>query len=305
MFTPYWNRCGLLEPPGAPLPAPRKIPAPAVWPDSSGLDELGLLPDHPWHEKLGDHFSPGEPSAREAVRRFLDAGLLDYSSRRDVPAEEGTSKLSAPLHFGEVSVRSLWHAASGSRQDPGHKGGFLSELGWRDFAAHVLHHFPRTVGEPLDDRFAGFAWRRDPAGLEAWRRGRTGFPIVDAGMRQLWETGWMHNRVRMIVASFLTKDLLIDWREGASWFWDTLVDADLANNTLGWQWAAGCGADAAPFFRIFNPSQQQLRWDADGVYTGRWAPDAGAVAPVVDHALARERALSVYRGPRSLSRASR
>jgi len=211
------------------------------------------------------------------------------------------------------------------------KGGFLSELGWREFAHHVLRHHPRTPGEPLDARFAVFGWRNDAAGLRAWRKGLTGYPIVDAGMRELWRTGWMHNRVRMIAASFLCKDLLIDWRDGARWFWDTLVDADLANNTLGWQWTAGCGADAAPFFRVFNPVQQGARWDPDGEYVRRFVPElarlparwihepwaapaevleAAGVAlgssyprPLVDHAAARLRALAAFarRDPRAAS----
>lgn len=296
VFTPFWNRCAQSSAPLNP-----EGPLGAVAPYTGALKttplaDLGLLPGIPWHRSLEKHFVPGETAAKAALNAFARERLTAYRTARDFPAKEGVSRLSPRLHFGELSVRRVWAEASGGTGSPGEKGGFLSELGWRDFAAHILHHFPKTVERPLDPRFDGFRWRRDEKGLEAWRLGRTGFPIVDAGMRELWATGWMHNRVRMIVASFLAKDLLLDWREGAAWFWDTLVDADLASNTLGWQWAAGCGADAAPFFRVFNPGQQLKRWDPDLAYVRRWIPefDLGYPEPILDHAEARARALVAF-----------
>ncbi len=296
VFTPFWNRCAQMKGPKAPAgPAP-SLRGPAKAPASVPLDDLGLLPRVPWHRSLEAAFTPGEDAAREELTRFVSGPLRDYREDRGCPAKDGASRLSPRLHFGELSVSRIWREAAAGAGHPGEKGGFLAELGWRDFGAHVLHHFPETADRPLNPHFEGFPWRRDERGLEAWRRGLTGFPIVDAGMRQLWSTGWMHNRARMIVASFLSKDLLIDWREGARWFWDTLVDADLASNTLGWQWAAGCGADAAPFFRVFNPTEQSKRWDADGAYARRWIPeyDLGYPEPMLDHAEARERALRVF-----------
>ena len=214
---------------------------------------------------------------------------------RDLPAVEGTSRLSPHLHFGEIGPRQVWHEIHGRGIQADR---YLTELGWREFAHHLLHHFPSTPEQPLRSEFERFPWRDDPDGLRAWQRGRTGFPLVDAGLRQLWETGWMHNRVRMVAASFLVKDLLIPWQQGARWFWDTLVDADLANNTLGWQWTAGCGADAAPFFRVFNPQLQAAKADPDGAYVRRWLPELDTPdypAPIVDHAAARRRALEALR----------
>ncbi|MDW8310720.1 MAG: FAD-binding domain-containing protein, partial [Verrucomicrobiales bacterium] len=251
---------------------------------------------------------------------------------RDRPDWSGTSRLSPHLHFGEISPRQVWHAVRAAAERRGwsrarwRQSAFLTELGWREFAHHLLHHFPHTTDAPLREEFARFPWRRDAALLRAWQRGRTGYPIVDAGLRELWATGWMHNRVRMIVASFLVKDLLLPWQEGARWFWDTLVDADLANNTLGWQWSAGCGADAAPFFRIFNPVLQGRKFDPNGDYVRRWCPELAALpdtwihepdrapadvlqragvelgktypTPVVNHTIAREVALEAFAGLR-------
>ncbi|MFM9009614.1 MAG: cryptochrome/photolyase family protein, partial [Planctomycetota bacterium] len=211
------------------------------------------------------------------------------------------SCLSPHLHFGELSPRRVWHAVRSAvggkpaaRITSGGAEAYLRELGWREFANHLLYHFPHTPDAPLRADYAKFPWAQDPIGVRAWQRGRTGFPIVDAGMRQLWATGWMHNRVRMIVASFLVKDLRVSWLEGARWFWDTLVDADLAANTLGWQWAAGCGADAAPYFRIFNPTSQGEKFDPDGTYVDRWA-GTGYPEPIVDHAAARTLALEALK----------
>ncbi len=320
VFTPYWNRCGAEAEPAAPRGEPGRLRLPPKLPKSAPLEELGLLPKVDWAAGLGTAFAPGEQGARRDLRAFLSGPIRGYAANRNLPASGGGSRLSPRLHFGELSVRRVWREALGG--DPAAKGGFLGELGWRDFGRHVLFHHPETPDAPLDPRFASFRWRRDEKGLAAWKKGRTGFPLVDAGMRELWTTGFMHNRVRMIVASFLTKDLLIDWREGARWFWDTLVDADLASNTLNWQWAAGCGADAAPFFRIFNPVEQGRRFDATGAYTRRWVPELAALpdrwlhqpweapadvlaaakvtlgktypAPILDHKAARIRALEVF-----------
>jgi deoxyribodipyrimidine photo-lyase len=213
-----------------------------------------------------------------------------YADERNLPDRDGTSALSPHLHFGEISPRQVWSAvrasSKGSGVFPPSRGAkvFLSEVGWREFAYHLLVHFPHTPEAPLRAEFARFPWRVDAAQLRAWQRGRTGYPIVDAGMRQLWATGWMHNRVRMIVASFLVKHLRISWQEGAAWFWDTLVDADLAANTLGWQWTAGCGADAAPYFRVFNPVLQGAKFDPNGDYVRRWVPELARVPVEFIHA---------------------
>lgn len=310
VFTPFW-KSAQQRAPALPVAEPGRIPTPAF---SGGLalDELELLPKIGWATEFSGTWTPGEEGARRRLGRFL-GGVADYDRTRDLPFLDGTSGLSAHLHFGELSPRRAYFEVFRAPVSSGREA-FLRELGWREFAHHALFHFPRLPEAPMDARFDGFPWRRDPSGLEAWRKGTTGFPIVDAGMRQLWRTGWMHNRVRMAAASFLTKDLLIDWREGARWFWDTLADADLANNTLGWQWASGCGPDAAPFFRVFNPTLQGEKFDPDGEYVRRWVPElAQAPArwihkpwempdppkaypkPIVDHAAARLRALAAFK----------
>jgi deoxyribodipyrimidine photo-lyase len=321
VFTPWYKTCLRLAPPAEPIPAPRRIPAPPRWPRSLPLTELTLLPSIDWAAGLREAWTPGEAGAHARLKRTLRKVVGNYKASRDTPAREGTSRVSPHLHAGEIGPRQIWHAvrkASGGRPGSGARE-FLRQLGWRDFAHYLLVHFPRTTDAPLRLAYRRFPWRHDTAGMRAWQRGRTGYPIVDAGMRELWRTGWMHNRVRMIVASFLVKDLLLPWREGARWFWDTLADADLANNTLGWQWAGGCGADAAPYFRIFNPVSQGERFDPRGDYVRRWIPElarlpaawihrpweappqalseAGVAIektyprPVVDHAVARRRAL--------------
>jgi len=326
VFTPFWRHCLALEDPADPLPAPAVLPAPARWPHSAPLESLGLLPAIDWAAGMRATWTPGSGGAHAALQRFLDESLDDYRTLRDVPAVRGTSQLSPHLHFGEIGPREVWHAARGAALSRGRHGTawrdsqFLTELGWREFAYHLMYHFPATPEQPLRANFAAFPWADDPAAHSAWTRGATGYPIVDAGLRQLWQTGWMHNRVRMIAASFLIKDLLIDWTQGARWFWDTLVDADLASNTLGWQWVAGCGADAAPFFRIFNPSTQGAKFDPQGEYVRRWLPELARLSnewihqpsaapqavleaagirlgteyphPIVDHAAARKRALA-------------
>lgn len=277
VFTPFWKHCLNQPDPEEPLRAPKLLAAPAKWPKSPALAELELEPRINWAGGIAAAWHPGEAGAQANIRRFLAAAFENYSERRNHPDITGTSRLSPHLHFGEISPRQIWNALrhhavlSGSRAWRASQ--FVAELGWREFAHHLLFHFPRTPTEPLRREFNFFPWRRDKAQLKKWQKGQTGFPIVDAGMRELWATGWMHNRVRMIVASFLVKDLLLPWQDGARWFWDTLVDADLASNTLGWQWTAGCGADAAPYFRIFNPASQGRKFDPQGDYVRRWCPE--------------------------------
>jgi deoxyribodipyrimidine photo-lyase len=328
VFTPFWKHCLTLDDPAAPLPAPEKIPAPEKWPTSCALAEFGFEPKIKWAEGMRTAWHPGEAGARENLENFLKATLADYSEKRNRPDLTGTSRLSPHLHFGEISPRQVWHILKNFAEKNGwaraqwHGSQYLTEVGWREFAHHLLFHFPCTPEEPLRREFEKFPWRTDKKLLRAWQKGRTGYPMVDAGMRELWTTGWMHNRVRMIVASFLVKDLLISWREGAAWFWDTLVDADLAQNTLGWQWTAGCGADAAPYFRVFNPTTQGEKFDPQGNYVRRWCPELAKLPeewihqphaapveilqaakvelgrtyprPVVDHAAAREAALAAF-----------
>jgi deoxyribodipyrimidine photo-lyase len=270
VFTAFWKACLAARPPATPTPAPKRIPAPAEWPASLAISELGLEPAVDWAGGLRETWEPGEAAAVRQWREFRANALPDYAIERNRPDHRGTSRLSPHLHFGEIGARQVWHEGPAG-------GEFLRQIAWREFSYHLLHHFPRTTGEPLRPEFARFPWRMDAKALRAWTRGRTGYPLVDAGMRELWHTGWMHNRVRMLAASFLVKHLLIPWQEGASWFWDTLVDADLANNTMGWQWTAGCGADAAPYFRIFNPVLQGEKFDPEGAYVRRWAPELARV----------------------------
>lgn len=290
VYTAF-QRSLLHEPgPESPLPVPRTYHSPRRWPESESLHSLGLLPKIKWYETMGAAWKPGEAGAQKNLRSFLANALNDYGRARNIPALKGTSRLSPHLHFGELSPRQIWHAL-GAR---GRNSTFLSEILWREFAYHLLYHFPDTPAKPLHTEFEKFPWRRNAKLLRAWQRGSTGIPLVDAGMRELWATGWMHNRVRMVVASFLVKNLLIPWQDGARWFWDTLVDADLANNTLNWQWAAGCGADAAPYFRIFNPRTQAERFDPDSRYIDAWVPKEGYPNPVVDLKQTREAALDAY-----------
>jgi deoxyribodipyrimidine photo-lyase len=290
VFTPFWRSC-LSAGPGYLLkPVPdfqRMKPLPSL-----DLDDLALEPRVDWANGLRSAWQPGEAGAQQLLSRFIDEAMKEYPEQRNFPAIEGTSRLSPHLHFGEISPRQVWTACATPRNAAAQP--FLKQLGWREFAHHLLFHYPHTATEPLRAQFAKFPWRKDPRSLRAWRHGRTGYPIVDAGMRELWATGWMHNRVRMIAGSFLVKDLLLPWLEGARWFWDTLVDADLANNTLGWQWVAGCGADAAPYFRIFNPGAQARKFDSKQTYLRRWIEELDTKAypsPILDHALARNRAL--------------
>jgi len=303
VFTPFWRALLGRDEPAAPLAGPKKLTAAAAAAKSLAVADLGLLPTIDWAGTMRKTWTPGEAGGAKRLAVFLADRIGGYGTERDRPDHEGTSSLSPHLHFGEISPRRVWHAvreAAGGKPAAKIVGSpevYLRELGWREFANHLLYHFPHTTDAPLRADYARFPWANDPVGLRAWQRGRTGFPIVDAGMRQLWATGWMHNRVRMIVASFLVKDLRISWLEGARWFWDTLVDADLAANTLGWQWAAGCGADAAPYFRIFNPTSQAAKFDPDEAYVRTWVDTSAAdyPEPIVDHAEARLRALEALK----------
>lgn len=318
VYTPFWKamlKAGLVT--ENLLAAPARIPSPAQWPSSLSLAELQLLPSIAWDQGMMAHWQVGEQAALERLHVFLETTAMDYKTARDQPSIRGTSRLSPHLHFGEISPRQIAYLAQQYLADhPEASMGiqhFLQELAWREFAWYLLFHFPHTVTEPLDQRFKSFQWQDSyQAELKRWQQGQTGIPIVDAGMRELWQTGWMHNRVRMIVASLLTKNLLIPWQAGEAWFRDTLVDADLANNILGWQWVAGSGADAAPYFRIFNPILQGEKFDPNGDYVRRWVPElAGRAAkeihhprvlgdgwnyplPITDLAASRQRALERY-----------
>ena len=328
VFTPYWKTCLAKDDPPAPLPSPSSLLAPKCWPETTAVDALKLLPKINWSAGMRAAWRPGELGAHASLRRFAAEAFANYTAERNRPDHTGTSRLSPHLHFGEISPRQVWQALkTGSaetspKQSSWRDSQFLAEIGWREFAHHLLFHFPHTTREPLRPEFEKFPWRDDADFLSAWQTGHTGYPFVDAGLRQLWATGWMHNRVRMVVGSFLVKDLLVDWRAGARWFWDTLVDADLASNTLGWQWVSGCGADAAPYFRVFNPVSQGEKFDPHGDYVRRWIPELAKLPdkwihrpfeapaevlhaagvqlgesypePIVSHAIARNVALEAY-----------
>lgn len=305
VFTPFARACRARPEPSL-LPAPEALPAGPEIP-SDALDSWRLLPRRPdWAAGFAACFTPGEAGARAALERFVADRRAGYAAARDRPDRAGTSGLSPHLHFGEISPGRVWQAAAPSPR-------FGDELLWREFSAHLLVAHPDLPEAPLRPAFAAFPWRDDPAALAAWQHGRTGIPIVDAGMRELWTTGWMHNRVRMIAASFLVKHLLLPWQAGEAWFWDTLLDADLAANAASWQWVAGCGADAAPYFRIFNPVLQGEKFDPEGAYVRRWVPELAGVParwvhqpwrapapprayppPIVDLAAGRARALAAF-----------
>jgi len=328
VFTPFWKHCLAQDDPLEPLSAPKTVLAPKKWPGSLEMEELGLMPKIDWAAGMREAWEPGEAGAMKNLERFLAKVLEGYGESRNRPDLQGTSRLSPHLHFGEISPRQVWHAVATfaakyqSLKSAWRNSQFLTEIGWREFSHHLLFHFPQTPEEPLRRDFKKFPWRTDEKLSHAWQKGLTGYPIVDAGMRELWTTGWMHNRVRMIVASFLVKDLLLPWQSGARWFWDTLVDADLAQNTGGWQWTAGCGADAAPYFRVFNPTTQGEKFDPNGDYVRRWCPELAKLPaeyihqpntapkeilraasvelgrnypkPIVDHRAAREAALAAF-----------
>lgn len=329
VFTPFWKACVKSGSPGHPDDAPGHMPAVSSRVQSARLESLGLLPKIRWDLNFSEQWQPGETGAHQRLDAFLDHAVVRYQDDRNRPDIDGTSMLSAHLHFGEISPQQIIEKTNQAIDINKQQGivanaeSFIREIGWREFAYHLLYHFPHTVDRPLYEHFEDFPWDKNySANLRAWQQGQTGIPLVDAGMRQLWHTGWMHNRVRMIVASFLAKNLLIPWQEGTRWFWDTLVDADLASNTMGWQWTAGCGADAAPYFRIFNPVTQAQKFDPSGAYIRQWIPEIAALpdkylsqpwaspaellddhniklgdhypAPIVDLKATRERALERY-----------
>lgn len=321
VFTPFWK--AMQQRSSEWLQKTESIPQPVRFSKDSlsnslCIDDLQLLPEIDWDREFYDYWQPPR-SAKWYWQRFLEC-IESYKSRRDIPSDFGTSHLSPYLAWGEVSPRQLY-ASLLQRNMQQRTEPWIRQLGWREFAVHLLHHFPHLVNRPLRPEYANFPNRQQRSDYDKWKRGKTGFPIVDAGMRQLWQTGWMHNRVRMITASFLVKQMLLPWQWGAEWFEDTLLDFDLANNTMGWQWSAGCGADAAPYFRIFNPLLQSKKFDADGEYIRRWIPvltslksnlihepsKAGLIAsrldypePMLDLQETRERALNAYQQMRQL-----
>ncbi len=328
VFTPYYRRgCLGSTPPRAPLPAPASLTLHwSAAAGQAGIDALALLPQIPWDGTMKATWHIGEAAALQRLQAFMAQGLAGYKEGRNFPQRPNVSRLSPHLHFGEVSPHQVWQAAQRAGLEQGVEEDldcFQSELGWREFSHALLYDHPDLSETPLQRRFAHFPWQDDPALLRAWQRGMTGYPLVDAGMRELWQTGYMHNRVRMVVGSFLVKNLLTHWRHGEDWFWDCLVDADLAANSASWQWIAGCGADAAPYFRVFNPVTQSERFDPQGAYIRRYVPELAALPdkylhdpasapsqvlaaagvtlglhyphPVVDLKTSRERALAAFK----------
>ena len=335
VFTPFWKRLKeeLVACPPVVYHKPQSIPAlPAKLPNSLNIDELKLHNTSiNWAKNFSDYWSPGSAGATTALQAFLMESISDYPEQRDFPFNDSTSRLSAHLHFGELSAKQVWLQVwqqielgnqNGSQKYANAMWAYLRQLVWREFCHYLLFHFQDIDQKPFNKSFQNFGWLTNKRLLEKWQQGCTGYPLVDAGMRQLWQTGWMHNRVRMVCASFLTKHLLIHWREGADWFWDTLVDADLANNSCGWQWVAGSGADAAPYFRVFNPLLQSSKFDTDGGYIRQWVPELKELGAryihtpwqadtqtlknagielglnyphiIVEHSIARQRALDAY-----------
>ncbi len=285
VFTPFWKYCLTQNIPSAHSTQIQNLQSPKHWPESLDVEDLQLLPEIPWDKGMQEFWDPTIKGGTERLNTFLKDDIGNYAENRDLPYLDGTSLLSPYLHFGQISPRQIWwqtHKISKINNEGTIR--FLAEIGWREFAYHLLYHFPHTPTDPLQEKFKKFPWTENQEILEKWQKGLTGYPIVDAGLRQLWKTGWMHNRVRMIVASFLVKHLQQHWVEGARWFWDTLVDADLASNTLGWQWSAGCGADAAPYFRIFNPILQGQKFDPEGQYIKHYIPELFKVPPKYIHA---------------------
>lgn len=325
VFTPFHKRLASDQEPRDPVDAPKSLMECKARLKSEKLDALKLLPKRPdWSGGLAERWQPGEDGALGRLETFLEERLHGYAENRDRPGQDGTSGLSPHLAHGEITPFQIMAAVR--RRRGGDAETFRKEVAWREFSYHLLFHRPKLHQESFRPEFDAFEWLNAPSALKAWQRGRTGYPIVDAGMRELWQTGWMHNRVRMIAASFLIKDLLVDWREGEAWFWDTLVDADVANNPASWQWVAGSGADAAPYFRIFNPVLQGEKFDPKGIYVRRYLPELeklpdryvhrpweapssilresglelgkGYPLPIVDHARARDRAMAAYRATR-------
>jgi deoxyribodipyrimidine photo-lyase len=281
VFGAFWRRCLAHERAKSCMVSLQSMGerSPMRWPKSLTLAKLGLLPRQKWDREFYAEWEPTQKGAQQRLRQFQKCALPHYKAGRDLPAIDGTSRLSPYLHFGQISPWQIWTALEKKGTDDAAAAKFLTEIGWREFGYHLLHYYPHTPAAPLRPEWKAFPWRKNVRLLRAWQQGRTGYPIVDAGMRQLWRTGWMHNRVRMIAASLLVKQLGQPWQAGAAWFWDTLVDADLASNTLGWQWVAGCGADAVPYFRIFNPVRQGERFDPEGAYVRRYIPE---LAPLPD-----------------------
>jgi deoxyribodipyrimidine photo-lyase len=327
VFTPYWKTARSQIPAFTLHRPPEALAAPDAWPSSDDIDDWRLHPTQPDWSTGFEAWVPGEAGAQARLDTFLDGGLQTYADDRDWPARPGTSRLSPHLHFGEIGPRQILRAveamAHRSPQKTRDAEKFISELGWREFSYSLLFHTPNLAKDNIKPAFDRFPWISDDRALQAWRKGMTGYPLVDAGMRELWATGYMHNRIRMVAASFLIKHLLLDWREGEAWFWDTLVDADPANNPASWQWVAGAGADAQPFFRIYNPMEQGRKFDPDGAYTRRWVPELARLPnehlhepwsaapevlrragvelgktypkPIVEHKAARERALDALK----------
>ena len=278
VFTPYFRRgCLGASPPRMPLPAPVQLDLISITCEQDGVEGLRLRPNIGWDITMDTHWQIGEVGAKQRLAKFIDQELSGYKDGRNFPARPHVSRLSPHLHWGEVSPHTVWYAAK-DRMEAGavsHEDGdhFLSELGWREFSHALLYYFPDLPRQNLQPRFDHFPWKQDKDALQCWQRGQTGYPIVDAAMRQLWQTGYMHNRLRMIVGSFLVKNLRLHWHHGEAWFWDCLVDADLANNSAGWQWIAGSGADAAPYFRIFNPITQASKFDPEGAFIRHYVPE--------------------------------
>jgi len=324
VFTPYWRAAREVFTPDAPLSAPNNMNAYADDLRTDKLEDWKLLPTRPdWGSKMLPYWTPGSEGAREALTEFLNGPVQTYTNDRNRPDKKGTSKLSPHLAFGEISPREIWQACESVEQTDK----FMSEIGWREFSYNLLYHNPNLATENFRSDFDAFPWKKDNEALQRWQTGQTGYPFVDAGMRELWQTGWQHNRVRMVTASFLIKHIMLDWRRGEEWFWDCLVDADPASNAASWQWVAGSGADAAPYFRIFNPFSQGEKFDKNGDYVRRYVPElkdlpnkylnrpweapkdvlekAGVVLgqtypePIVDHKAARERALAAYKETRA------
>ena len=333
VFTPFWKKIQIEYKHQKPLSVPKKIPSTGFDLNSLKLSKLNLLPKVAWDSEFYQIWRPGETETRKRLKNFVRTQLHLYNELRDRPDHCANSLMAASLHFGEITPRQIWHEVikevKNDKTTYKKIAPFLRQLAWRDFSSQLLFNFPYSDLNPFRKEFKKFPWRRNNKSLLSWQKGQTGYPLVDAGMRQLWRTGVMHNRVRMLVASFLVKHLLIPWQEGARWFWDTLVDADLANNTMGWQWTAGCGADAAPYFRVFNPIIQGEKFDPDGKYVRKWIPELQNVPnkwihrpweapenilsqanvnigidypePIIDHTEGRNRALEAYENFRDLS----
>ncbi len=334
VYTPFWKNLMNAPPPRHPFDRPVQLPKTKHDLAGEHIDHWGFLPTSPnWAEGLREEWRPGEAGAAVRLEKFMSERQQKYDKMRDHPGPDQTSKLSPHLRFGEISPNQLWHASLTAEANLGKNKGaaekWRQELVWREFSYHLLQEWPDLAGTNFNRNFDRFEWRTDPAGLKAWKQGKTGYPIVDAGMRQLYQTGWMHNRVRMITGSFLVKHLMIDWREGERWFWDSLVDGDPASNPASWQWIAGTGADAAPYFRIFNPMLQSKKFDNSGAYIKKFVPElknlppeyldapwdaptqvletSGVIlgrtypAPIVEHRFARERALNTLNASKEIN----